>query len=805
MGRSRNLAVVPRVLGSRRLPTGAVTLALLATIVGQALSSPVPARAATTPPSIDLANPTATVRDPIAGLAPVNTECADGQVDLNTASVAELSSGLHLSSKPTIERLVAMRPWLKGSDLSSVPGIGPDVAARLAPKTCTTQHVLPAATPLACTSSSQVDLQAASAADIATRLKLPDVTANDIVAARPLPQDLGQVITPRVRGLARPRLAALLDNGQICVTPAPMFAGGAAWRWGTAAGGVVVRRDHFGLIVPPGRIISVVGAWVSVTPLEPQDGVLPRMDGHIWGPWDSGSTTVAVQGPWSSDGEPTARPVVVHAAAEGDKESVGGGIALSSVDGTPTATALQYSLSTSAFGTAECGTSVPSGLTPFCLSDLTDGFLAGQWNEQALRFGSVVSASIDEKPSCGTLGTNPMSVTLGHLPFGIICALSQENGTGSWELTDEATNSLLGVHLDVVYHYDVYPDGTNDHHVNGEGDANLWVDALRTAINHNTNFLLGKQTLTVNKLPDSGETTVEIHADPLASGLWAVVPSLVELVGRGLGAKLYAAAGAIEGCAPLLNSHNFTQLADCVKTATKNAVDAYLREHPVENNKPSFLQKVAATVKFAVKALDIASFAGSFAFALGTNFGDGQAIVLRNNRPPAPGTGGGGGVNPGDSFIARDPSSRRAVLVKPNGAVRNIPDGGVFNCLASTWVVWDNPNMPQLNAVNPAAATCADAGPAHWDFRPVSHGGNIPNNVLLRERPEDATNGVIASYLINNLGEIQTITGATSGGIYLCLAQTNPVIWNVPFGFGSTVGIQDWPEVGHEDASCGPG
>jgi hypothetical protein len=771
----------------------------------QALNTVAPARAASsTAPSIDLANPTATVRDPVAALAPVDTECGPGQVDLNTASMGQLGDDLDIASQPTLERVVALRPWLKGSDLSSVPGIGPQAAVALAPKTCATQLVLPAASPLACTSSSQVDLQAASAAAIATALKLPNVTATDIVAARPLPQDLMQVITPRVRGLARPKLAKLLENDEICVTPAPMFAGGAAWRWGTAAGGVVVRREHFGLIVPPGRIISSVGAYVSVMPLDPQDGVLPRMDGHIWGPWASGSTTVALQGPWSSDGEPTARPIVVHTTAEGDRESAGGGVALSTVDGTPTATALQYSLSTSSFGTSDCAADVPSNSTPFCLSDLTDGTIADQWNQQAFNSASVVSASIDEKPSCGTVGVNPMSVTLGHLPFGVICVLSQENGTGIWEMTDEASNSLLGVNLDVVYRYDIF-DGTSVHHVDGKNDPNVWVDTLRGAINRNTNYLLGRQTLTVSKLPDSGETTVEIHADPVVSGLWAVVPSLVSLVGRGLGAKLYAAAGAIEACAPLLSSRDFAQVAGCVKTATKNAADEYLRDHPVENNKPSFLQKVAATVKFAVKALDIASFAGSFAFALGTNFGDGQAIILRNNRPPAPGGGEGGGVNPGDSFIARDPSSRRAVLVKPNGAVRNIPNGGVFNCLARTWVVWDNPNMPQLNAVNPDAATCADAGPTHWDFRPVSRGGNIPNNVLLRERPEDATNGVIASYLINNLGEIQTITGATSGGIYLCLAQTNPVIWNVPFGFGSTVGIQDWPDVGQEDASCGPG
>jgi hypothetical protein len=84
----------------------------------------------------------------------------------------------------------------EGQRLSSVPGIGPQLAAALAPKTCTTQLVLPAASPLACKSTSEVDLQAVSAAEIARRLKLPMVTANALVSARPLPQNLTQVITP---------------------------------------------------------------------------------------------------------------------------------------------------------------------------------------------------------------------------------------------------------------------------------------------------------------------------------------------------------------------------------------------------------------------------------------------------------------------------------------------------------------------------------------------------------------------------------------------------------------------------------
>ena len=51
------------------------------------------------------------------------------------------------------------------------------------------------------------------------------------------------------------------------------------------------------------------------------------------------------------------------------------------------------------------------------------------------------------------------------------------------------------------------------------------------------------------------------------------------------------------------------------------------------------------------------------------------------------------------------------------------------------------------------------------------------------------------TWLINTAGEIQTIP---DGGTYLCLATTNPVIWNVP-----EPAIDNWPPSGNEPAACG--
>ena len=184
---------------------------------------------------IDLSDPAADVRDPVGTLAPVDTECHAGQVDLNRAPAQAIAEALGIST-PTARRVSDAGPWLKGSDTPSIPGVGPQKAAEIAAKTCATQPQLPPAHPMACTSSSQVDLQAASAREITARLKLPAVTAQDLVDARPLPQDLHQVTTPRVRGLSTPKLDRLLDDHAVCVTPAPMLAGGSAYRWATPAG-----------------------------------------------------------------------------------------------------------------------------------------------------------------------------------------------------------------------------------------------------------------------------------------------------------------------------------------------------------------------------------------------------------------------------------------------------------------------------------------------------------------------------------------------------------------------------------------
>ena len=397
------------------------------------------------------------------------------------------------------------------------------------------------------------------------------------------------------------------------------------------------------------------------------------------------------------------------------------------------------------------------------------------------------------------------------MPFGLNCVLSQDtSGTATWAITNDASNSLLGESLQVVYHYNPTPGDSVSRSVDGEHDPDIWVDSVRAIADEHSNFLLGNQTLTLSKLPDSPETRLDVTADPIASGTWAVLPSLVDLIGKPLGDKLKAIASAGEECLPLINSDSLDSIVTCVKGLTDSSVDAFLSSHPLpkDPSKASNLQIVAKTAKFALKALDIASFAGSFGSALFSDATSGTAgaIVMRNNRPAPSGTGGSGSGSqtPAGTFIVRDPSgpasgTHRAVLVERSGKILSIPDGGTFNCLALTWVVWDNPGMPQLNKPDSGPASCADAGPTQWDMRPIASGGNIPNGVILREQPRDATNGVIASYLIDTGGAIHTIK---DGGTYQCLAYNHPVIWNVPYGFPPEVGIQEWSPIGQGDAAC---
>ena len=142
-----------------------------------------------------------------------------------------------------------------------------------------------------------------------------------------------------------------------------------------------------------------------------------------------------------------------------------------------------------------------------------------------------------------------------------------------------------------------------------------------------------------------------------------------------------------------------------------------------------------------------------------------------------------------NTYIARDPDTGRSVLVD-RGRVTVIGTGDLFNCLAKTRAVWDIGNLKALKQTpDGTQLSCYDEGP-DWTYTPTAQGGNTGINIILRNLTGNA-------WLINNAGEVQAIK---DGGTYLCLARTNPIIWNTP-----DTKIDDWTPVGTTPAACGGG
>lgn len=627
----------------------AVVLGSFACVV----STSVPASA--TPmsaPAIDLSSPAAAVHDPAAGLVPVTTNCASGQVDLNAATAAELSAALGVPSNPTVSRLIALRPWLKGSDLSSVPGIGPSLAAQIAPRTCTGQPAATTTQPRACSSSAQVDLNTASAATIESKLGLPRVTVSALIAARPLPQNLSQVIAPRVPGLSEPTVNTLTQQGRICVTPSPYVGGATLYRWITPNGGAVVRNGAFALIVPPGRTVGT-GSYGGVTPLEAEDGVLPKADYHIYGTWNTGVTTVAVQGPRVAPTEPGG-DVVIHEAADEDRMSSGSGVATSDVNGVPTVTATATSLSDFVFGYTGCASNNPPvmGGNPACLSALTDGSIKQAWQDDAAAQGAKAQRSLMDQTHCGNTGTG--RVVDGSLPYGMSCGQQVTNASGevTWSMTNKASVDIAYgvVSGEVVYNYST--EGyqyTQPPVLDGGTDSNVINELIIDAIAPRLHWVFAGQVLHVAKQQGFLDTTVNVNANPIATAGWNGFNQLLGAMPDVQGPKILVEALKAIGILDTLKGcflQNAGDALGCAKGLLDQAID-YLKtpDHLSAAVKAAGLtvtdaRKTALTATFTtaskfLKWFAVADWAGSFLASMAFQHIGGTGVDLANE-PVAP-------------------------------------------------------------------------------------------------------------------------------------------------------------------------
>ncbi len=279
-------AAAPR----RKRFTRAATLVAVCSMVVVSLVVPVvspfsPAQASS-PPTINLSRPTAGISDPVASMTPFDRNCRAGQVDVNTASPAQISAAFAIPSGPTLDRVISSRPWLKAADVYSVPGVPTSSLPVLQQNGCATPTQQPEPAPQACaTGTTAIDVQSATSATMASKLGLPRTTTDALVANRPLPQNLHLVATPRTPGLSDPTIDTLLAAKKFCVTPAPYTFGGVTWRWASAAGGAVITaagNPTYALIVPSGVVSGPTGAWGTVTPIP---GILPSASLHIYGTW----------------------------------------------------------------------------------------------------------------------------------------------------------------------------------------------------------------------------------------------------------------------------------------------------------------------------------------------------------------------------------------------------------------------------------------------------------------------------------------------------------------------------------------
>jgi hypothetical protein len=119
----------------------------------------------------------------------------------------------------------------------------------------------------------------------------------------------------------------------------------------------------------------------------------------------------------------------------------------------------------------------------------------------------------------------------------------------------------------------------------------------------------------------------------------------------------------------------------------------------------------------------------------------------------------------------------------------------LFNCLALGRFVLDDINVSGTNndqflvlhggvkvpVLTSQALTCNAASGGQWTYTGVRNGGNVPDNVVIKQ-PDWLGR---AAYQIAGDGNIFDIQG---GGVYLCLTGSHPVIYNFPMDK-----ITSWP------------
>lgn len=767
------ISVLGRGVSDRRRGTIAWIAALAITFIAALAASAPPVNAKV----IDLSSPEAGISDPVAAMAPRHLDCASGQVDVNHASVEQISAALHINSPKALQAIVDGRPWLKPDDLISVPGVPVSARERLARDACATPTALPVATPMACeTGTEKVDLQAASAATIADRLKLPDSVADDILGARPLSQNPEQVVTPRVPGLSGPKLAKLMDA--ICITPAPFLFERKTWRWAYPEHGAVVESDtddRYALIVPPGATAGPTGAWGDVEPRPDFEGSLPVLAAHIHGEW---TPEIAVKLPPAVPGETGS---VIHDPANG-------GMRLSThddvvADGDSIVVAAQ-TLSEFTATTWDC----QDQLNPICQTNRDD---VPRAVDPQLLEATPRSSTRAVGPRSVCPSTNPFILSVGSLSSWLFCSAEDEGSSAAWTFENHATADFLGVGIITFFGpvFDAQTTGGSHRRELNENDSNtqgLVASIAGQLFAERYDLLPPGYNLVVDKERGSSPTFLQSNGDEWGTALMAAAAQALGYIDDalpGVGGKTVAAkvrahlVDVVKGCLDRVANTaggNALEWAQTVANCIVEGAPAILKAvwEPMDG-RTTAARQLKSTASFFGRLLPftkILDVAVSWAVA---KFSEGEHTVsmeYRNAPPPAPPVFDGP-TNPAggpDGTIVTDSGTQ--ILHAVGGTTAYISYDGVeaygmlrssdeYACFAARHKLRDW--LPLDKVFNYHRAELA--APALCDE-------SVPKRPLL---PTNATNWILrestgTAWFIDDRSQLRWIR---NGGVYQCLAQ----------------------------------
>lgn len=781
------------LVGSISALAVASSLGTIPTATGQADTR----RDAETPTSlVNLASPLDGIKDPAAGLTPLKRDCAPGQVDVNTATAAQIGSATGIASAPALDRIVKARPWQRAVDLVSIPGVGPNKVAKLAAQLCAEPTTLPPAAAHAPKAGFRgVDLQTASATQIAAAGLLPLPVAERLKAWGPLPDDLHQVAAPAVPGLSDGTIERLLSSGRAAITPYPFTLGEGTWRWASHDHGAVISAatdSRYALIVPPRRVLGG-GAWATVTPHRPEYGVLPKADFHIHGAW---TPEVAVQLP-IAPGISADESIVVHDAGDGARVSAGDGVHGGPIQGSVVAPAT--SLSTMFVAAQPVCDGVKQGGIVWCngqqWQNLRDVPLSDTFRQQA-RLESYYQASFSSCPDA----SSRLAFVRGRAS-ALTCTSNVVSGTTATATWTNQTAGPAGLWFGSMYTYSSKPPGAAT--VVLSQDKGTFTTAAFDWLYAGSSALAPKDAVVVTY--SQGAAPVQLRAapaDPVVGTAYWGVSQIVALLDA-LPAREYVGgfSKSLTACS-LTSVNNPSELWTCVIAATKIVAEAVKNEAP-SATKASRAATVAAIAHRSNPALIALNALGSIL----TMQPPGDALhTFLSPAPPPIGTGSGTSPMGDGKYIARLGSGTVYLVLPSSGddppEAHRILTSAAFNCLATGYFVRDNvsvieqsigralnlPGYPMI--ANKFAPPCDGEMAQTWSYTPVASGGNVPGGVILKV--PDWTGR--ESYWVDGAGTLHPIA---DGGTYLCLNNRAPAIFNVP-----AAKIEAWQPRDATPATC---